>query len=188
VKEGKFSYIGLSEVSSASIIRANKVHPIAAVEIEYSPFSTEAEDNGVLKTCQELGIAVIAYSPLGRGFLTGQIKKIEDIPEKDFRRYLDRFLPENFVHNLELVEQITKIAHAKGCAVAQLTLAWVLAQGSNIIPIPGSTTAARTEENMTTTSKVKITQEDLDKIRGILNQFTVKGGRYSDAQESSLWG
>ena len=129
----------MSEVSSTSLRRAHGVHPITAVQIEYSPFTVDIEDPkiGLLKTCRELGVAVVAYSPLGRGFLTGQLKSPDDFPEGDVRKFFPRFSAENFPKNLKLVTELEKIAKAKGIAPGQLALAWLMAQGDNIFPIPG---------------------------------------------------
>ncbi|KAI9355695.1 aryl alcohol dehydrogenase [Zopfochytrium polystomum] len=125
VKEGKVKYIGLSEASAASIRRAHAVHPISAVEIEYSPWTIDIEQNDVLKTCEEFGIAIVVYSPLGLGFLTGQIKYIDDLAADDYRRYTPCFQPENFAKNLKLVDEVKRIASVKGVPATQLTLAWV---------------------------------------------------------------
>jgi aryl-alcohol dehydrogenase-like predicted oxidoreductase len=137
-REGKVGAIGLSEVSEATIRRAEKVHHIDAVQIEYSPFALDIESPqiGILKACRELGIAVVAYSPLGRGFLTGQIKSPDDFENGDFRKHAPRYNKENFYKNLELVAKLQDFAKKKGCTSGQLSLAWLLAQGDDIIPIP----------------------------------------------------
>lgn len=137
-KEGKIEYLGLSEVSSATLRRAHAVHPITAVQMEYSPFAMDIEDPQIalLKTCRELGVAVIAYSPLGRGFLTGSYKSPADFEEGDFRKFSPRFSEENFPKNLELVKHLQEIAQKKKCTSGQLSLAWLLAQGDDIFPIP----------------------------------------------------
>src|SRR4029077_4676546 len=137
VKAGKVKYLGLSEAAPETIRRACKVHPIAALQDEYSLWSREPED-GTLATCRELGVGLVAYSPLGRGFLTGQIRKFDDLAPDDFRRFSPRFQAENFDKNLELVARIQEIAKQKGCTPGQLALAWVLAQGKDIVPIPGT--------------------------------------------------
>ena len=137
VKEGKVRYLGLSEASPTTIRRAHAVHPITALQTEYSLWSREPEDE-ILETVRELGIAFVAYSPLGRGFLTGQIKRFEDFAADDYRRLSPRFQGDNFARNLELVRQVEAIAKDKGCTPAQLALAWVLAQGEDVIPIPGT--------------------------------------------------
>lgn len=135
-KEGKINYLGLSEVSSETLRRACKVHHIAAVQIEYSPFDVDVENNRLLETCRELGVAVVCYSPLGRGFLTGKYRSIDDFAPEDARRYLPRFRPESFDKNVQLVDKFDEVAKKKGCTAGQLTLAWLLAQGPEIIPIP----------------------------------------------------
>jgi len=137
-REGKIGAIGLSEVSAATIRRAHKVVPIQVVQVEYSPFALDIEHKeiDVLRTCRELGIAIIAYSPLGRGFLTGQLKSPDDFAEGDFRKFAPKYSKENFPKNLELVRKIEALAKHKGCTPGQLSLAWLLAQGEDVIPIP----------------------------------------------------
>ena len=137
-KAGKIGAIGLSEISARTLRRAYKVHPIDAIQVEYSPFSMEIEDPKIdlLRTCRELGVTVVAYSPLGRGFLTGQIKSPDDFEDGDFRKHAPRYSKENFPKNLELVSNLEKYAAKKGCTSGQLALAWLLAQGDDIIPIP----------------------------------------------------
>jgi aryl-alcohol dehydrogenase-like predicted oxidoreductase len=137
VKEGKVRHLGFSEASPQTLRRAVKVHPIAALQTEYSLWSREPEDE-ILATCRELGIGFVAYSPLGRGFLTGQFKRFEDLPEDDYRRFSPRFQGENFQKNLDLVRRVEEIATEKGCKPSQLALAWVLARDKNIVPIPGT--------------------------------------------------
>lgn len=131
-REGKIKYLGLSEISAATLRRACKVHHIDAVQIEYSPFTIDIEKNDLLATCRELGVATVAYSPLGRGFLTGQIKSYDDFEANDFRRTVPRFSKENFPKNLKLVDGISELAKKKGCTPGQLTLAWLLAQGEDV--------------------------------------------------------
>ncbi|KAI9312298.1 aldo/keto reductase [Zopfochytrium polystomum] len=181
VKEGKVKYIGLSEASAATIRRAHAVHPISAVEIEYSPWTIDIEQNDVLKTCEELGIAIVAYSPLGLGFLTGQIKSIDDLAADDYRRYTPRFQPENFAKNLKLVDELKRIASAKGVPATQLTLAWVARQSSkvSIIPIPGTRRIGRVDENWAA-KDVVLTDEEDKAIRKIIDSFTVAGMRYPE--------
>src|SRR5205807_1827201 len=147
VKEGKIRHIGLSEASVKTIRRAAKIHSITALQTEYSLWSRDPEDE-ILATCRELGIGFVAYSPLGRGFLTGQIKRFEDFAEDDFRRNISRFQGENFQKNLDLVAKVQEIAKQKNCTSSQLALAWVLAQGEDIVPIPGTKRKHYLEENL----------------------------------------
>ncbi len=178
VKEGKVRYIGLSEAGVKTISRAHAVHPITALQTEYSLWSREPEDE-ILATCRELGIGFVAYSPLGRGFLTGQIKRFEDFPPDDYRRQSPRFQGENFQKNLSLVQRIEEIAKNKGCKPSQLALAWVLAQGEDIVPIPGTKRRQYLEENAAA-SDIVLTPEDLQQINEISPQGVAAGGRYSE--------
>ncbi|KAJ1550785.1 hypothetical protein HK405_015892 [Cladochytrium tenue] len=182
VKEGKVKYLGLSEASAATIRRAHAVHPIAALQIEYSPWTVDIEQNGVLETCEELGITIVAYSPLGRGILTGQLKTIDDLAPNDFRRFNPRFQGENFVRNLALVDELTRAAAAKGVTVSQLTLAWVMRQSKKvaIIPIPGTRKIERLDENWAA-KDVVLTDDEDQAIRKIIDSFTVSGTRYPEA-------
>ncbi|KAJ3118728.1 hypothetical protein HDU96_009317 [Phlyctochytrium bullatum] len=180
VKEGKIRYIGLSEASAQTIRRAHAVHPVAAVQLEYSPWSIDIEQNGILETCKELGIAVVAYSPLGRGFLTGQFKSPDDFEEGDYRKFNPRFLGDNFKKNLAIVDALDAIAKKKGVTVTQLTLAWVSAQYEMMIPIPGTKKVSRLEENWASTN-ITITPEDNAAIREIINSIPVAGTRYPEA-------
>ncbi|HEX8567073.1 MAG TPA: aldo/keto reductase [Pyrinomonadaceae bacterium] len=175
VKEGKVRYLGLSEASAETIRRANAVHPITALQSEYSLWTRDPEDNGVLQTTRELGISLVAYSPLGRGFLTGEIKRFEDLAEDDYRRHSPRFQGENFEKNLELVGKIEEVAARKNCSAAQLALAWTLAQGEDIVPIPGTKKRHRLEENVGAIN-VELTSEDLREIADIAPN--VAGLRY----------
>ncbi|KAJ3335946.1 hypothetical protein HDU83_009765, partial [Entophlyctis luteolus] len=172
VKEGKVRYLGLSEASADTIRRAHKIHPIAAYQVEYSPWSTDIETNGILDTCNELGIAVIAYSPLGRGFLTGRFKSADDFEARDYRKYDPRFQGENFQKNLDIVEALARLAEAKNVSVSQLTLAWVISQGPIIIPIPGTKKSERLDENCASLA-VTITEEDKKAIRDIIATIPV---------------
>src|SRR5262249_51409152 len=147
VKEGKIKAIGLSEVSSKTLRKAHAVYPITALQTEYSLWSRDPEDE-MFDTCKELGIAFVAYSPLGRGFLTGQIKKFEDLEQGDYRRFSPRFQGENFQKNVQLVEKIEVLAREKNCTPSQLALAWVLAQGDHIFPIPGTKRIKYLDENV----------------------------------------
>ena len=188
VKEGKLGGISLSEVKADTIRRAAKIHPISAVEVEVSLWQTNMLDNGVASTCAELGIPIIAYSPLGRGFLTGQVRKAEDIPEGDMRRRFPRFHPDVFHKNIELVEELEKVAKKKDCTPAQLALAWVRQLSDRpgmptFIPIPGATTEERVNENM---GIVKLDQQDLAEIDKILSEAVVLGNRYPDMLMSAL--
>jgi aryl-alcohol dehydrogenase-like predicted oxidoreductase len=181
VNLGKVKYLGLSEVSSDTLRRAYKVHPIAAVQVEYSPFALEIESKqtDLLKTCRELGVAVVAYSPLSRGMLTGSIKSPDDFEEGDFRRMAPRFSAENFPNNLKLVDRISEIAKSKGVTPGQLTLAWLMAQGEDIFPIPGTTKKERLEENVGSV-KVKLTTDEEKTIRKACEEAEVVGARYPE--------
>ena len=179
VEEGKVLHLGLSEASVETIRRAQAVHPIAALQTEYSLWSRDPED-GHLAVCRELGIGFVAYSPLGRGFLTGQIKSFDDLAEDDYRRYSPRLQGENFNKNLELVRRIEQIAAEKGCTPAQLALAWVLAQGPDIVPIPGTKRRKYLEENVAAL-EVEITPEDLRRIDEVAPKGAAAGTRYPEA-------
>ncbi len=178
IKEGKVRYIGLSEASVKTIRRANKVHPITALQTEYSLWSRDVEEE-ILPTCRELGIGFVPYSPLGRGFLTGQIRKFEDLAEDDYRRQTPRFQGDNFEKNLALVERIEQMAHEKECTGAQLVLAWLLAQSQDIVPIPGTKRRKYLEENIGALS-VHLTNEDLQRIEEIAPKGVASGLRYAD--------
>ncbi|KAK5118651.1 hypothetical protein LTR85_008116 [Meristemomyces frigidus] len=179
VKTGKVGSIGLSECSAATIRKAVAVHPIAAVEVELSLFETGIMSNGVSDTCKEFGIPIAAYSPLSRGFLTGQLRKYEDMDEKDFRRMFPRFQPDVFDGNLKLVDEVEKVAKRKGCSMVQVAIAWVAAQSKSIgvpvIPIPGAGAVSRVEENL---KRVELTAEELTELNEVLGRVEVKGGRY----------
>ncbi|EPT06152.1 hypothetical protein FOMPIDRAFT_1021199 [Fomitopsis schrenkii] len=188
IKEGKFDHIGMSECSAATLRQAHAVHPITAVEIEVSPWSYEEETKKVIATAQELGIAVVAYSPLGRGFLTGQIKSINDLPENDIRRRLTRFGEEFIKHNLALVQSLEAIAAKKGCTPGQLSIAWVGALGEHVVPLPGSSKKERTLENLAG-GDVELTAADLAEINDVIAKHEVKGDRYFGNPEAAhLWG
>ncbi len=182
VKEGKVRYIGLSEAGSQTLRRANTVHTITALQTEYSLWSRDPEDE-ILATCRELGIGFVAYSPLGRGFLTGQIKQFEDFPSDDYRRQSPRFQGENFQKNLQLVQRIEQIAVNKGCKSSQLAIAWVLAQGNDIVPIPGTKRRQYLQENAAAVDIV-LTPEDLKQINEILPSGAAAGARYSEQMMS----
>jgi aryl-alcohol dehydrogenase-like predicted oxidoreductase len=178
VKEGKICYIGLSEASVKTLRRAAKVHPITALQTEYSLWSRDPEEE-ILVTCRELGIGFVAYSPLGRGLLTGQIKRFEDLAPDDFRRNSPRFQGENFQKNLDLVKKVAEIAQEKRCTPSQLALAWVLAQGEDIVPIPGTRHKTRLEENVKSL-EVKLTPSDLRQIEEAFPRGVVAGQRYNE--------
>ena len=176
VAAGKVGYLGLSEAAPATLRRAVAVHPIAALQTEYSLWSRDPE-GGLLATCRELGIGFVAYSPLGRGFLTGRFRSIDDLEPDDWRRQNPRFQGDNFQKNLDVVAQVQTLAREKGCTPAQLALAWLLAQGEDIVPIPGSTSAARVEENAGAAA-LTLTAEDLASLAALAPQ--VVGARYMD--------
>jgi aryl-alcohol dehydrogenase-like predicted oxidoreductase len=178
VKQGKVRYLGLSEAGAATIRRAHAVHPIAALQTEYSLWTRDPEDE-ILQVTRELGIAFVAYSPLGRGFLTGQIKKFEDLATDDYRRNSPRFQGENFQKNIDLVARVEAIASEKKCTPGQLALAWLLAQGRDIIPIPGTKRRKYLEENAGAL-KVKLTSEDLRRINEVAPKGVASGERYPE--------
>lgn len=186
--EGKIRHIGLSECSSESLRRACKVHHVAAVQVEYSPFSLEIESEqiAILKTARELGVAVVAYSPLSRGILSGQVRSRADFGPGDIRSFLPRFSEENFGRNLEAVDKLKELAEGKGCTVTQLTLAWLLAQGDDIFPIPGTTRINALVENVESV-KVQLTVEEEKTFRSIVQAAEVSGGRYPDTFASTLY-
>jgi aryl-alcohol dehydrogenase-like predicted oxidoreductase len=178
VQEGKVRYLGLSEASRETIRRANAVHPITALQTEYSLWTRDPEDE-ILPAVRELGIGFVPYSPLGRGFLTGQIQSVEDLAEDDFRRYNPRFQGQNFQRNLDLVDRVREIAEEKGCTPGQLALAWVLAQGDDIVPIPGTKHVRYLEENAGAID-VELTDDDLRRIDEVAPAGVAAGERYPD--------
>jgi aryl-alcohol dehydrogenase-like predicted oxidoreductase len=184
VQEGKVRYLGLSEASAQTVRRAQAVHPISALQTEYSLWSRDPEDE-LLKTCRELGIGFVPYSPLGRGFLTGRFKKFEDLEDGDYRRTSPRFQGENFQRNLDLVKRIKAIAAEKHCTPAQLALAWVLAQGRDIVPIPGTKQRKYLEENVGAL-KVDLTPDELAHIDDAFPRDAVAGTRYTEAAMSTV--
>jgi aryl-alcohol dehydrogenase-like predicted oxidoreductase len=186
VKEGKTRFIGLSEASAATLRRAHAVHPLTSVQTEYSLWSRDPEDS-VLGACRELGMGFLAYSPLGRGFLTGQITRFEDLAADDFRRFSPRFQGDNFGKNLELVAKVQELAKEKGCAASQLALAWLLAQGDFIVPIPGTKRRKYLEENAGAAG-VALTKEDLARIDAIAPKGVAAGMRYPEAGMKSVDG
>ncbi|MCL5266742.1 MAG: aldo/keto reductase [Bacteroidetes bacterium] len=179
VEEGKVRFLGMSEASAATLHRANKVHQISALQTEFSLWTRDVEDE-ILPTCRELGIGFVPYSPLGRGFLTGSIKKLDVLDQTDFRRNNPRFQGENMDKNLQLVSEIEKIAAEKKCTPAQLALAWVLAQGKDVVPIPGTKRIKYLEENVAA-ANVKLTPEDLKRIDKVAPPGVAAGLRYPEA-------
>ncbi|SSB96121.1 Predicted oxidoreductase [Pseudomonas sp. 43mfcvi1.1] len=185
VKAGKVRHIGISEASAETIQRAHAVHPLAAVQSEYSLWSRDPEQNGVLATCQRLGIAFVAYSPLGRGFLTGELKSPEDFAADDYRRFSPRFQADNFNRNLMLVERVKALASDKGISASQLALGWVMAQGEHVIPIPGTKQRKYLESNVAAAS-VMLSADELAQLDGIFaGEGAVAGDRYQ-AQTMTL--
>lgn len=184
VKAGKIRYLGLSEAGSKTIRRAHKVHPISALQTEYSLWSRDVEDD-ILPTVRELGIGFVPYSPLGRGFLTGQITTFEDLSKDDFRRHSPRFQGDNFDKNIQLVKKIEQLAKERDCAPSQLALAWLLAQGDDIVPIPGTKRRRYLEENVGAT-EVKLSQSDLAKIDDIAPKGIAAGTRYPEQAMAAL--
>jgi len=184
VEAGKVRFLGLSEAGPETLRRAHATHPITALQSEYSLWSRDPED-GVLDACRELGIGFVPYSPLGRGFLTGQIKRFEDLEPDDYRRHSPRFQGENFQKNLDLVERIGEIARSKRCTPAQLALAWVLAQGDDLVPIPGTKRRKYLEENVGALD-VTLTAEDLRRIDEVAPKGAAAGLRYPEAMMASV--
>jgi aryl-alcohol dehydrogenase-like predicted oxidoreductase len=184
VEEGKVRFLGLSEAGADTLRRANAVHPITALQSEYSLWSRDPEDEN-LRACRELGVGFVAYSPLGRGFLTGQIKSFDDLAEDDYRRHSPRFQGENFQKNLDLVARIEEIAREKNCTAAQLALAWVMAQGTDIVPIPGTKRRKYLEENLGALD-VRLSQDDLRRIDEVAPKGAAAGTRYPEAMMSAV--
>ncbi|GFP94195.1 probable aldo-keto reductase 2 [Phtheirospermum japonicum] len=194
VEEGKIKYVGLSEASASTIRRAHAVHPITAVQLEWSLWAREAEDE-IIPTCRELGIGIVAYSPLGRGFFSGGAELIQDLTSDDYRKILPRFQPENLEHNKKLFERVKDMATKKGCTPSQLSLAWVHHQGNDVCPIPGTTKIANLNQNIGALG-VKLTPEDIAKLQFIASADVVKGDlnrhdyhhwRHSDTPPLSTW-
>jgi aryl-alcohol dehydrogenase-like predicted oxidoreductase len=178
VAAGKVRHLGLSEASPDTIRRAHAVHPITALQTEYSLWTRDPED-GILATTRELGIGFVAYSPLGRGFLTGRFRSPEDFPDDDFRKYQPRFQGESFQRNLDLVERVTEMATEKGVTAGQLAIAWVLAQGDDVVPIPGTKRRSYLEENIAA-SEIELTADDLARIEDVFPRGVAAGDRYAD--------
>jgi aryl-alcohol dehydrogenase-like predicted oxidoreductase len=184
VRAGKVRFIGLSEAAPATIRRAYREHPITALQSEFSLWSRDPEHEH-FAVCRELGIAFVAYSPLGRGFLTGTIRQFEDLAAEDFRRHSPRFMGENFQANLDVVDQVRQIAEGRGCTAAQVALAWVLAQGEHIIPIPGTTKLARLEENLGAQA-ITLSAADLATLEAVAPKGFATGGRYPEERMKML--
>src|SRR6266404_3233772 len=184
VQEGKIRYIGLSEAGANTLRRAVKVHPITALQSEYSLWTRDPEEE-ILPTCRELGIGFVAYSPLGRGFLTGQFKKFEDLEPDDYRRLSPRFQGDNFQKNLDLVKKVEEIAREKRCRPSQLALAWVLAQGGDIVPIPGTKRRKYLEENAAA-ADLKLTPDDLRRLTEVFPSGAAAGLRYPENMMSRV--
>ncbi len=178
VKEGKVKYLGLSEVGPKTLRKAHQVHPLSALQSEYSLWETNVEAE-ILPTVRELGIGFVPFSPVGRGFLTGQLKRFEDLDEKDNRRNIPRFQGDNFKENLKLVEEVRRLAAAKKATTSQVALAWLLHQGEDIVPIPGTTKVKHLEENAQAVD-IPLSGEDLAEINHILSKFRVSGARYGE--------
>ncbi|KAJ9541539.1 hypothetical protein OSB04_028045 [Centaurea solstitialis] len=177
VEEGKIKYVGLSEASASTIRRAHAVHPITAIQLEWSLWTRDVEEE-IIPTCRELGIGIVAYSPLGRGFLSSGPKMLEKLEDGDFRKYLPRLQPENLEHNKILFERVNEIAAKKGCTPSQLALAWIHHQGNDVVPIPGTTKIENLEQNIGALS-VKLTAEEMAELESIASADAVKGGRYA---------
>ncbi len=180
VQAGKVRYLGLSEASGATLARACKVHPISALQSEYSLWTRDPETNGMLATCRQLGVSLVAYSPLGRGFLTGAIRSPDDFDADDYRRNSPRFQGENFQRNLQLVERVKQIADDKGCTPAQLALAWVLAQGDEVLAIPGTRSRQRLDENLGA-MELQLTTTERAAIDDVFPPDVAAGTRYAEA-------
>ncbi|KAK4258174.1 hypothetical protein QN277_007650 [Acacia crassicarpa] len=178
VEEGKIKYIGLSEASASTIRRAHAVHPITAVQLEWSLWARDVEEE-IVPTCRELGIGIVAYSPLGRGFLSSGTKLIENLSQDDFRKYMPRFQPENLEHNKTIFERVNEMAAGKGCTPSQLALAWVHHQGNDVCPIPGTTKIENFNQNIGALS-VKLTLEEMAELESYAAADAVKGDRYGN--------
>lgn len=184
VEDGKVRYLGLSEVSPATLQRAHRVHPITAVQSEYSLWTRDPED-GILATCRELGVGFVPFSPLGRGFFSGKLRSVSGLDEDDFRRTLPRFQPENFERNLALIDALDSLSRSKGCAPAQLALAWVLAQDDHIVPIPGSKRRSHLEENLAA-ANLGLSAEELRLIDAAVPKGAASGARYGETAMASV--
>jgi len=185
IRTGKVRYLGLSECSPETLRRAHAIHPITAVQTEYSLWSREPEQNGILAACRELGVGFVPYSPLGRGFLTGQIKRFEDLAPDDYRRQSPRFQGENFQRNLDVVSRVQTLASQKGCTPAQLALAWVVAQGDDLVPIPGTKRRTYLQENVGALA-VSLSAKELSEIESAFPVGIASGDRYPAAMMQVL--
>jgi aryl-alcohol dehydrogenase-like predicted oxidoreductase len=186
VRAGKVRYLGMSEAAPGTLRRAAAVHPIAALQSEYSLWTRDVETNGVLSTCRELGIGLVPFSPLGRGFLTGRFKAMADVPEDDVRRTYPRFQPGNFERNMQLVRKIEEIATQKTCTPAQLALAWLLAKGDDIVPIPGSKRRSRVEENAGAAA-IALSAQDVATLDEMAPPGVAVGERYPPRSMSTVF-
>jgi aryl-alcohol dehydrogenase-like predicted oxidoreductase len=184
VREGKVRTLGLSEVSAATLRRAHAVHPIAALQTEYSLWTRNPEI-AVLQACRELGVAFVAFSPVGRGFLAGGLRDVSTLDAKDIRRAMPRFYPDNYAHNLQLLAGLERIADERGCTPAQLSLTWLLAQGEHVVPIPGTTRIAHLEEDLAAVD-VKLEASTLADLDALINPRTVAGARYNAATQQEI--
>jgi aryl-alcohol dehydrogenase-like predicted oxidoreductase len=184
VKEGKVRHLGLSEAGVGTLERACQVHPITALQTEYSLWSRDPED-GLLQACRRLGVGFVAYSPLGRGFLTGRIRRFEDLAADDYRRLSPRFQGENFQKNLELVARLEALAREKGCSASQLALAWVMAQGKDVVPIPGTKRRSYLEENLGALT-VSLGPAELQRIDAVAPRGVASGSRYPEAMMGTV--
>ncbi|KAK7039576.1 Aldo/keto reductase [Favolaschia claudopus] len=187
LKEGHFAHIGLSECRAETLRRAHAVHPVTAAEIEVSLTAYEAETKQVIATANELGIAVLGYSPVGHAMLTGKIQSVADLPENDWRRHFERFQADNLQHNLSITSIIANIAAQKGATQAQVAIAWVASLGQHVIPLPGSSASERTLENCAA-GDVVLSAEEIKTLNAFAEAGAVKGARYGGAQEAALWG
>ncbi|KAJ1665285.1 hypothetical protein IW140_000639 [Coemansia sp. RSA 1813] len=183
VKEGKIRYIGISECTPEELRRAYKVHPIAAVEVEYSAWTLDIETNGLLDACRELGVTVIAYSPLGRGFLTGRVRSMGELDKEDIRNNLDRFQPQNIDTNLRFVDALESMARKHNATAGQLALAWLLEQEKNLIVIPGTKKIKYLEENVGA-GQIKLSDAELNELRGLIDQANIQGSRFRKQKSS----
>lgn len=183
IAQGKVRHFGLSEAGAATVRRAHAVQPVSALQNEYSLWTRQVETNGILDACRELGIGLVPYSPLGKGFLAGGVTSAQQVAQGDFRGTLPRFQGEAFAHNLQLLDLLKQIAQAHHATLAQIALAWLLAKGDFIVPIPGTTKLHRLEENLAA-SAVALSADDLAGIEALLATVTVEGGRYSPAIEA----